>query len=131
MAKRYLIDTSGVIKYLNRSFPKPGITFLNKTLDRESIISFITEIELLSWNPPDESDLKIYQTFVTNSLRIGINDEIISEAIRIRKEFKLKLPDAIIAATALTNDLTLIADNDKDFSHIQELNYLNPNQIKK
>lgn len=45
MAKRYLIDTSGVIKYLNQTFPESGITFLNKVLDQESIISFITEIE--------------------------------------------------------------------------------------
>ncbi|EOR94817.1 hypothetical protein ADIARSV_2033 [Arcticibacter svalbardensis MN12-7] len=42
----------------------------------------------------------------------GIDDDIITQAIQIRKVYKLKLPDALIAATALTYSLTLISDND-------------------
>lgn len=53
MAERYLIDSSAAIKYLNKTFPVDGTNFLNTILEKESVISFISEIELQSWEPPD------------------------------------------------------------------------------
>jgi predicted nucleic acid-binding protein len=129
MAERFLIDTSAVIKYLNETLPVNGLSFIDKIVDHESIISFVTEIELQVWNPPDLDLLNIYQIFVSNSTIVGINDSIIQETIRIRKSFKIKLPDALIAATAIVNNLKLIADNDKDFKKVPELEYINPNTI--
>ncbi|MES2428703.1 MAG: type II toxin-antitoxin system VapC family toxin [Bacteroidota bacterium] len=127
MAERYLIDTSGVIKYLNETFPSLSLSLIDEIIDRECVISFIVEIELQVWDPPNPDDLRIYQSFLSNSIIIGVDSDIIREAIRVRKTYKLKLPDAIIAATALINDMTLIADNDKDFTLIPDLKYLNPN----
>ena len=131
MAERYLIDTSGVIKYLNGTFPATGLSLIDGIVDSECILSFISEIELQVWNPTDPADIAIYQSFVSNSTVIGIDGDIIKETIRIRKIYKIKLPDAIIAATALVNDPTLIADNDKDFKLLPELKYLNPYQFIK
>ena len=127
MAERFLIDTSAVIKYLNETLPANGLSLMDKIVDKESIISFIAEIELQAWSPPNQEDLKIYQFFVSSSTVIGVDDNIIKETIKIRKSFKLKLPDALIAATAITNNMTLIADNDKDFKQVPELKYINPN----
>jgi tRNA(fMet)-specific endonuclease VapC len=126
MAERFLIDTSAVIKYLNETLPANGLAFMDKVVDAERVISFITQIELQAWNPPNPDDLKIYQLFISSSSIVGINDDIIQETIRIRKFYRLKLPDALIAATALINDITLIADNDKDFKQLPGLKYLNP-----
>ena len=126
MAERYLIDTSGVIKYLNETFPPSGLAFMDEVVDKECLISFITEIELQVWNPPNPNDIKVYRTFVTQSIVLGISDEIIQETIRIRRSYGLKLPDALLAATVLINDFTLIADNDKDFTRVPELKYVNP-----
>lgn len=131
MAERYLIDTSAVIKYLNQTFPSPGLSFIDETVDAECIISFITEIELQAWNPINPEDLAVYQLFVANSAIIGINDEIIRETIRIRKSHKLKIPDAIIAATAIINNLILLADNNKDFLAVKGLKYINPASLSK
>ncbi len=64
--------------------------------------------------------------FIANSSILKIDDEIIKQTIRIRKKYKLKMPDAIIAATAITNDFTLISDNDKDYLKIYGLKYINP-----
>ncbi|MFY8003432.1 MAG: PIN domain-containing protein [Chitinophagaceae bacterium] len=44
----------------------------------------------------------------------------------LRKNFKIKLPDAIIAATAIVNELTLITRNTNDFKHINILRTINP-----
>ncbi len=129
MAERFLIDTSAVIKYLNETLSPGGLAFMDKVVDAECTISFITQIELQVWSPTNQDDLMIYQMFVSSSAIIGINDEIIQETILIRKSHKLKLPDALIAATAIVNDITLIADNDKDFKKLSRLKYLNPGTI--
>lgn len=129
MDQRYLIDTSAAIKYLCGTFTETGLVFLDGIVSNESIISFISEIELLAWNPPKESDLIVYQQFVQASRVLGIDKRVILKTINIRKQFGLKLPDAVIASTALIHDLTLIADNDRDFLKVDGLKYINPNTV--
>jgi predicted nucleic acid-binding protein len=130
MAERYLIDTSAVIKYLNGSLTDIGLKFMDGIVDEESSLSFISEIELQVWKPKNPDDIEVYKEFVSNSIILGIDEVIIAETIRIRKSYNLKLPDAVIAATCLVNQLTLIADNDKDFQKVELLNTLNPNNLK-
>jgi predicted nucleic acid-binding protein len=57
---------------------------------------------------------------------IGITDEIVDETIAIRRAYKIKLPDAIIAATAINKKLILVTRNVTDFKIIQELVLVNP-----
>jgi predicted nucleic acid-binding protein len=127
MEERYLIDTSAVIKYLNNTLPATGLSFMDKIVDEKCLLSFISEVELQVWNPADPQDLLIYQQFVSGSFVFGLDDNIIQETIR--KHDKIKLPDAFVAATAITHGLTLIADNDKDFLNIAALKYVNPNKL--
>ncbi|MEJ7830545.1 MAG: hypothetical protein WKF91_20215 [Segetibacter sp.] len=47
----------------------------------------------------------------------------------MRKDYNLKIANAIIDATALKIDLTLVADNDIDFKGIPLLKYINPKKI--
>jgi predicted nucleic acid-binding protein len=54
---------------------------------------------------------------------------VISNCVKIRRDKKIKPPDAIIAATAIANDYTLISNNDKDFKVIKGLKYINPYSI--
>ena len=129
MAEQYLIDSSAAIKYLNETLPEAGLSFMDGVVDTECIISFVSEIELQVWNPPDPDDVHIYSAFVAGSVVTGISPGIIQETIRIRKVVKLKLPDALIAATAIGNDFTLIADNDADFKKVPGLKYINPAQL--
>ena len=129
MAKRYLIDTSAVIKYLNNTFSAEGLLMIDEIIDQECLLSFITEVELQSWNPTNNQDLSVYIDFVNQSYVYYVDNEIIKETILLRKTYGIKIPDAFIAATALVNDLTLIADNDKDFLKISLLKYINPNKI--
>jgi predicted nucleic acid-binding protein len=98
-------------------------------VDQESNLSFISEIELPVWTPENPKDLIVYQQFVANSTVYNVDDSIIAETIRIRKTYKIKLPDALIAATAIVHGFTLIADNDKDFLRITALKYINPKSV--
>lgn len=127
MAQRYLIDTSVVIKYLNGSLVDSGLIMMDRVVDEESNLSFISEIELQVWNPKNPDDIIVYQDFVANSIVLGIDDAVIAETIKIRKMHNLKLPDAIIAATCIVDKLTLVADNDKDFQKVKTMKVINPN----
>lgn len=127
MEERYLIDTSAVIKYLNGTLLPSGLHLLDRIVDSETILSLITEIELRVWEPVNVSDKQVYEAFISGSVVLDINRDIVEETITIRKNYRLKLPDAVIAATAIVNNLTLIADNDRDFARVDKLKYLNPN----
>ena len=128
MGQKYLIDTCAVIKYLENLFPPKAISFMDALVDDDCNVSFITKIELLVWNPTVLSDIKIREEFLGGSEIHYINDDIINLAIQIRKETKIKLPDAVIAATAMANDFTLLSDNDNDFQKVEPLGlkYVNP-----
>lgn len=129
MAERYLIDTSAAIKYLNGTFSPKGLKYMDDIVDVESVMSFISEIELQVWKPTNPDDIIVYQKFVSISIILGLQDGIITETIRVRKTYNLKLPDALIAATCLVNNLTLIADNDKDFAKVTSLKCVNPSTL--
>ncbi|MCE7059123.1 type II toxin-antitoxin system VapC family toxin [Dyadobacter sp. CY343] len=129
MGERYLIDTSAVIKYLNGNFTAAALEYMDQILDDQCNISFVSEIELRVWNPANPSDKEVYDNFAVNSNVIGISQEVIDKTVQIRMSHRLKLPDAIIAATAIVNNLTLLADNDKDFLKVPDLSYQNPGKF--
>jgi len=130
MGEKYLIDTDAVIWYLNNSYAQPATSFLDEVLDEESSISFITRIELLVWDFSSQEYAAVFENFVRDSAVLGINEDIIQSAITVRKNAKIKLPDALIAATAIVNNYTLISNNEKDFSKVVSLEiglkYMNP-----
>jgi predicted nucleic acid-binding protein len=84
-------------------------------------ISVINRIELLGHNRPELSKFKIA---VDGCHIFGLNEDIILKTIALRKSRSIKLPDAIIAATALVHDLTLITHNTSDFINIPSLKLL-------
>ena len=62
--------------------------------------------------------------FVNFSEVYHIDDEIIDSTINLRTKYNIKLPDAIVAATAIVNNFILISHNIKDFQKITELQFL-------
>jgi len=94
--------------------------------DSNVYISSITYIEALGFpfqNSREEDKIaKVCAIFE----RLFLTEEIERQTIRIRKTKKIKLPDAIIAATAITHNLTLVTRNTDDFKNISGLKILNP-----
>lgn len=125
---RYLIDTNAVIDYLGNRLPPSGMAFMNQVIDNVPAISIITKIELLSFNAEAEH-YQILLDFVNESQVFDLSEEIVSSCIDIRKAFKTKLPDAIIAATAIENKLELITRNGADFKNIQTVLVINPYEL--
>jgi len=122
MGKKFLIDTNVLIDAQMGRLSENGLKFLLQTINENFIISFITLIEFLGYKDVANSS----KEFISMADVLGIDNAIIQTCIDLRKNYTIKLPDAIIAATALTNNLTLITNNDKDFDKIQNLNIINP-----
>ena len=122
---KYLIDTNSIIDYLSNKLPRSGMDFLNVVVDDIPNVSVINKIELLGFNTPDEH----YQTlsnFINDSTVLDLTNNVVETCINIRKKHKTKLPDAIIAATALVYDLTIISRNTSDFKNIDGLTVIDP-----
>lgn len=125
MGTGYLIDTNVIIGYLDGKIEKNGMIFMHPIIDNIPNISVINKIEILRFNPPD-SNYKTLLDFVDSSNVFSLTEDIVEKTISICRVNKIKLPDAIIAATAITNNLTLITRNTSDFKKIGKLEVLNP-----
>ena len=127
MGIKHLWDTNIAIYYLQEQFPRGGEMFMNELLKTEQpVISAITEIELLCWKTATEKDLEILYNFINDGIVIELEQAIKLKTAEIRKARHIKLPDAIIAATALIYDLILLSRNVADFKNIDGLKIINP-----
>ena len=122
MGKEYLIDTNALIEYTGDLLPEKAHSFISGIIDEQFIISVINKIEVL-WHNTAGNDI---EDFIELADVIELTGDITSKTIELRKVYKTKLPDAIIAATALVHELTIITRNTKDFEKIEGLNVINP-----
>jgi predicted nucleic acid-binding protein len=128
-ATQYLIDTNAGIDYLGEVMPKAGMLFMDNIIDGDYNISVISRIELYAYSQLNEKDKATLDVFTGQSNVLNINDDIIEKTIELRKTYKTKLPDAIIAATAIIHGLTLVTRNTKDFKNISGLEAINPYEL--
>ncbi|HPN29822.1 MAG TPA: type II toxin-antitoxin system VapC family toxin [bacterium] len=95
-------------------------------LSNNIYISVITRIELLSYSEISTEE----ENFINNLLQyfsiIRLSFELENKTIELRKKFKLKTPDAIIAASAILNKATLLTRNTDDFQKVETLKIVNP-----
>ena len=129
MGKRYLIDTNIISKYSNDLISEQGCLFLEDIFDTEILISFITRIEVLVYNPSEASVKLTISSILEASSELSMSEEILLKTVEIRRKAKIKLPDAVIAATAIIHNLTLLSDNDSDFLKVGKLKYINPTKL--
>ncbi len=122
-----LWDTNSIIFFLQDLLPSSSRDFLLGELGNKTPkISVITEIELLSWQKISPEQSKTISLFLSNFGKVDLNEEIKEITINIRKSTGLKIPDAIIAASALALDLPLLTNNLKDFQKVDFLKILDP-----
>lgn len=71
-------------------------------------VSVITRVELLSLAKPRSHPPEAAMAFLAGCKLVQFTDEIQDLTIRLRKRYKLKLPDAAIAATAVWLNTRLV-----------------------
>lgn len=127
MGVSHLWDTNTAIYYLQQQFPPAAETFIDNLLkEGQPVISAITEIELLCWRTATDKDIMVLQNFINDALVVELEPPIKEKTAELRKIYRIKLPDAIIAATALVNGFKLITRNIADFKNIPGLELINP-----
>ena len=96
----YVIDTNILIYHLAGVLTDQAEATLAGALESGSYISIITRIELLGWRKHSPESLKAAEALLKSVSEIPLHEDIIDLCISFRQNYPIKLPDAIIAATA-------------------------------
>ena len=122
MGSGYLLDSNVIIDLSSKKLPSKSVIRLSEIVDETPTISVITKIELFSL-PIVSVDIV---EFARQAQVISLDDGIVEKTIDLRKKYRLKLPDAVIAATALRYNLTLITHDVRGFQNIKRLKLIDP-----
>jgi predicted nucleic acid-binding protein len=128
---KYLYDTNIFIYYLTEEpaiLPFFSEAFLSQN---EVIISFIVRIELLSFPELSSEEEEVIADLLMQFERVSLLPEIEDRTIQLRRQHRLKLPDALIAATALYCSACVMTRNVDDFKRVPELTLCNPFDVVK
>ena len=114
----YLIDTN-ILIYIIQG--KPEVEYFAS--EGKLAVSYITEMETLGKYMIPTAEKQVISGFLSRCYIIEMTTQIKQLAINIKQQTRMKLPDAIIAATAMENKLLLVTA-DSDFERIADLNLL-------
>ena len=120
---RYVLDTNAIVALLQ------GNTQLVQLLQSANWIgiSVISQIEFLVFSGLTQSDLELFQQFIRRVEIVGLaagDPVLVDKIIEIRQQYRLKLPDAVIAAITIQNSASLVTA-DQEFAKINSLKIIN------
>jgi predicted nucleic acid-binding protein len=119
MTGKTLLFDSNAILYLAQG----NKTLLELTQNTGICISSFTRFEILSyWNIKQE-EIILFEDFFNNVEEFHIDNSIFEIGIHLRKKYKMKTIDSLIAATAFVHNIPLVTC-DKDFKNIEEITLL-------
>jgi predicted nucleic acid-binding protein len=92
-------------------------------VDSDVLIDYFNGIEAvsrISWmevlvGAPDQERRKTYENFLRRFQVFELDERVARDAIALRQQYRLKLPDAIIWASARLNSALLVTRNAEDF----------------
>lgn len=120
-----LLDTNVLIAQGNGEFT----LFFEGLTTQRIVISVINRIELLAGPRLTEPQRSALVSLLDEFQEVGLTDEVVSMTIELLQSRQVKrLPDAIIAATALVTDSTLVTRNTFDFQRVTGLTLVDPSQ---
>ncbi|MFY8037022.1 MAG: type II toxin-antitoxin system VapC family toxin [Cyclobacteriaceae bacterium] len=101
--RNVLVDTNILIYLL-----KGDQTAAELLSGKDLFISFVSQIELSSGKSLSNKQLESIEILIDSTIVLESSPSINNKASELRRNFNIKLPDAIIIATALVNNLPLI-----------------------
>jgi predicted nucleic acid-binding protein len=120
----YTLDTNTIIYYLDED--PMVVPLLDPILgqDMAIFVSVVTELELLSYPGLTEEDMTEIQQLLTSVVIFPLESRLAQLAGTLRRQYHLKTPDSVVAATALLTRTTLVTRNIRDFHGIDGLSLL-------
>lgn len=126
MGKGVLVDTNVVIDFQNGRLPLANSQWLIAQVDAgHGYLSVINRIELLI-RPGSAAEEAALRQFIGSCQELPLDEPVVQQTIRLRQQHRIKLPDALIAATALAYALPLLTRNVGDFRAVAGLAVLDP-----
>lgn len=120
----YTLDTNTIIYYLGNDLRVVPV-LENIILKSQPIfISTISEVELFSFSRLTTEEADQIENMLETFSIISLDSQLARIAGFIRRKYKIKTPDSIVAATAMFTDSTLVTRNIKDFEKIGNLKVL-------
>jgi len=126
--KQYLLDTGILLDYFAAKLPENGMDFLDTVVNAIPNISVITKIELMSLIVPEDTNELINQ-FIRDAIVLDLSNNVVKNCVLINQTHSLDLNQAVIAATAVTYNYTLVTNASKPYSKIRGLTVINPWEI--
>ena len=115
-----MILDSNIIIIASKLIHVKLISYLRNN-EKDLHTSIVSQIEVLGYHQLKQVEKTFLQNFFKSIPVISLDYAVAAKAIELRQRKPISLADAIIAATALTYDLTLFTENIKDYSGIQGL----------
>ena len=112
---KFLLDTSVIIGMYHKSREVKTLLHDWQVIINQCAYSAIIRIELLGFPSITDIEQQTIRTLLNKMVRIAITEDIEATTITFKQHHRVKLPDAIIAATAITYSLELLT-LDKDLS---------------
>lgn len=117
-----LFDSSAVILYFNDALSAPALAVMEQAIEQSTgAISVVTRAEVLAWPQHTAQSLQEAIVGMASFAQLSVDATTADEAARIRRECHLKLPDALIAATALLHGVPVVTANARDFERVGQL----------
>ena len=113
-----LLDTNVILYFL--SGDRTLIPILS---EKNLFVSFITQLELLSYKEITKTDIKNISKFLAECTIIDINTHIKESTVNIKRKYSLKLPDSIIIATGMYLKIPILSA-DAQFKLVEESNLI-------
>ncbi|WP_019519262.1 PIN domain-containing protein [Faucicola boevrei] len=113
MSGKYLLDTCTLLGLQKQTPESFNLLSQKGVYLSECAISIITYIEFIGFYGVDNKTCEQLKYIANQFTQYPLDDNIRDKAIAIRQKHKIKLPDALILATAKTHQLTLLTLDDK------------------
>ncbi len=120
----FTLDTNILIYYA--AGDEKVASFFRRNREEIFYLPTIVAVEFLSYARIDVESTKLFKLFLTQTIPIGLDLALAERAAEIRRIYGLKLADAVIAATAVLTQSTLVTRNVRDFQKIPELLIFSP-----
>jgi predicted nucleic acid-binding protein len=120
----YTLDTNAILYYLKDD--SNAVSLLREIFlhDAPVYISAITELELFAFPSLSAQEHALIDEIVSTLSVIPVDSHIARLASFIRREYRLKVPDSVIAATAIFTGSALVTRNTRDFKKVTALSLL-------
>lgn len=122
----YLLDTNALIDYAGGKYSEGFKALIQSYIrNHQCATTAVAGTESLSGNVPATEAERILDLLTAIPV-LAFTEDLMPPAASIRRQFRLKLPDAMIAATAIANNLSLITNDLRGYHAIDELVLLRP-----